>query len=97
MRVTGAIFEFFMENIDFLGKVYERGTFSVKNGIQKDKGFDLKAEPPSKFFRCPPCSSTPSPPPGLFPSTDQFVIQGVVTKPSSRVKMADEDCIKVGL
>ena len=28
-------------------KVYERGNFSVKNGIWKEKGLDLGAEPPS--------------------------------------------------
>ena len=32
-------------------KVYERGIFSAKNGIQKGKGSDLGAEPPRiKFF-----------------------------------------------
>ena len=30
----------------FLWKVYETGTFSVKNGIQKGKGLDLGAEHP---------------------------------------------------
>ena len=35
----------------FVWKVYERGTFSVKNGIQKGKGLDFGAEhPPVQNF-----------------------------------------------
>ena len=36
-------------------KVYERGTFFVKNGIQKGKGLDLGVEPPQvKICWVPP-------------------------------------------
>ena len=28
-------------------KLYERGTFSVENGLFKSRGLDLRAEPPS--------------------------------------------------
>ena len=44
-------------------KVYERGTFSIKNGIPKGKGLDLRAEPPLQTLLSEP-HPTPPPPPG---------------------------------
>ena len=50
------------------GKVYEQGTFSVKNGQQKGKGLDLRAEPLRiKLCRVAPCLRRTPPPPHLSP------------------------------
>ena len=43
-------------------KVYEKGTFAVKNGIYKGKGLDCGAEPPGLKL----CCAYPLPREGTF-------------------------------
>ena len=54
----------------FVGKAYERITFSIQNGIQKGKGLDLGAEPPRIKLSSPP------PPPGVAISVAEILASG---------------------